>query len=874
VAIDDYFAGLEDEHVRRNYVFTNRAEEQRTLLARIEEVVTGEYDVTTLTNYRRPARNLSVVFGQGGIGKTALLRETGRAFVGDHHSARAVAYIDLNDFSNHNFEIILIKLRSAYAQLISDWPAFDLAFAGYWSRKHPGTDLLHFISHTGFLREDERQVLIDQFTAILDSVLGGSGFISAGYKLTALLTRRIREQKNTRQLRERYQPFALLVDESEPDKALGYLPSLLAYDIKRASDKKLTQLLCLLDTLEYVQLARQDKGSLEDLVSRLVYLMPNVAFLAASRLPLKWSESTKSATLTYGGPERWPDLSLSATGQHQIVGLDPASSDELLRDSLEIDGTSAMPAAVRESIISGSQGLPLYLELSVNWYRELILKGETPSSSQVAQSFPELVFRIMRDLSSAERDLLRASAILEAFSQGILKVVAPTVRGADIERFLDRSFVRQVRSSWLPYSLHDNLRRAIIEHDHLTDDAWTPEEWHARARAAVSWIERQALAIWKRDASEATTAEEEGRRAVAAVLLATVAATEHGISPDRLGELAFTTSRYGYRRIFQSMPAHGARDGKLQRLIAVAHVLGRTELRPSEAYEAIRPYVTLDPSNSYDQFIAAEFAEIAEIIGHYREAERAYASLSRASPEIAYYGRLGLAGNALRDSRLASALAAAPKDATHAFHRAAVNDLLGHIHLHGGEHMKAANFFEAAHQNAVAAGSPVWIARSLRHQALARMWFDPDGALDVIPQAREINDALGDRVGLAQCDVSSGLAWAWKNDLQRARHFLAIVTHHDLDMQAIGQPWMIEVLIAKATGNDAAAGAAAERAFETTRTDASRPAVWLAISALWAGREDLAAFDAIEWYDSVQLARERWLDPLARMRRLFASSSE
>ena len=231
-----------------------------------------------------------------------------------------------------------MKLRSALGKLSGQWSAFDLAFASYWSRKHPGTNLMRFINHAGFLDDDERRALTDQFTAILDVVLGGGGLVSAGYRLSALLKQRIMESWKTRSIRQSYPPFGIILDEPDVDKILGYLPSLLAFDLEEVKKSGAAQALCILDTFEYVQLSRSDRGSVEDLLSRLVYLMPNVAFLVASRIPLKWFEASRAARLTYGGPERWPGLETAGGSQVQMVGLDVTSSDELLRDSLAIDG--------------------------------------------------------------------------------------------------------------------------------------------------------------------------------------------------------------------------------------------------------------------------------------------------------------------------------------------------------------------------------------------------------------------------------------------------------------------------------------------------------------------------------------------------------
>jgi tetratricopeptide (TPR) repeat protein len=232
---------------------------------------------------------------------------------------------------------------------------------------------------------------------------------------------------------------------------------------------------------------------------------------------------------------------------------------------------------------------------------------------------------------------------------------------------------------------------------------------------------------------------------------------------------------------------------------------------------------------------------------------------------MAYYGALGLAGNALRSGRLATAAAVIPEDIGHSFHRTAALDLRGHIHWQGGEHEKAAAYFAEALEQAKLAGAPVWVARTMRHLAVVCSAFEPTRALELIPEARELNESLDEHIGVAQCDVAAALAWAWKADWQRADAALRASMSQGLDRFAIGHPGMIEILMARMAGDDEAVQDAVHRVFVDRPADTGRPHVWLAVSALWAERPDLANFDDVEWYDSAAAARTRWLGLVSRL---------
>src|SRR5690606_11013334 len=137
-----------------------------------------------------------------------------------------------------------------------------------------------------------------------------------------------------------------------PDRMLGYMPVLLAADLERARRKRSALALCVLDTMENVQRLPAERGGLEDLVSRLVYLMPNVVFVAAGRRPLRWHDPAHAVALTYGGERRWPGL--RSGDQLGLGGFDRDSAEAYLTARLTVDGSPAIGREIRERIIAGS----------------------------------------------------------------------------------------------------------------------------------------------------------------------------------------------------------------------------------------------------------------------------------------------------------------------------------------------------------------------------------------------------------------------------------------------------------------------------------------------------------------------------------------
>jgi tetratricopeptide (TPR) repeat protein len=675
-----------------------------------------------------------------------------------------------------------------------------------------------------------------------------------------------RRRSPTLSQRHRHE-YAADLPHGHPDRQITLIraipaTTLLAYDLYELSGSKNVQMLCTLDTLEYIEKPGQERGSLPDLLSRLVYLMPNVAFLSGSRRRSTWADEAGRISLTYGGAEFWPDLVEGGRGQFRISGLADDYAHQLLIESLDLNGKPAIPEHIRQQIVHGAAGLPLHLELSVNWYYDAASRGIDDLSHRVARSFPELVRRIMRDLSPVECDLLRAACLVEAFDEALLADVVPEARRSEIDMFLSRPMIDRTPLSWLPYSLHDSLREAIVEQDRFTDRSWTEEEWRDHATRSTAWLAHQVLPAW--DAGHAGAfAEEAGRQVVAAMLLSANAAVRHGIQPENLGELAFLTSELGFEAAFLSIT-----DGRISsdspsliRLVAAARVHANKELDHVNRYQMLRSLVLFDPTDGYDHFIAAIFGRAADVEGTYDEAQRAYRSIQSSQSFMDSFGKLGVAGSALRSGHLRTALSSVVQVADHPLQVAFRLDLLGHIHIQGGEHEKGAHYFEQALSAARESGSPLWVARALRHVAHARMWFDPEGTLDLMQEATEINLSLNEYTGLAQLEQATALAYAWRQDWAAAEEALAACNARSLDPVSVGHPTMVEMLLSVGQGDRERAQRVADIALADPRARRSpgrRPHVWLAVIALWANRPDVNTFKQIEWYDSSTAARRRF----------------
>jgi tetratricopeptide (TPR) repeat protein len=876
VDLDDYFTFGAGGPYRRNEVFTDREEYTRLLLVRTQDVATERLSTADLLDFGRPAHNVIVMHGQGGIGKTTLVNHFCAELTGSSSpylpKRRVVASFDFADGSNLGFETVVLRVRAALGRLGRPFTAFDTGLSVYWELKHPGVSLTEFVGRSGFLSQEDREQTAQQIAGVVDELLGTVAVVEVGYKMASGLVRRLREAAAVRRIQREFPPFDLILKENDPDRMVGYLPILLAWDIERIRAKQPAVAVCHLDTFEAVQALPREKGLLEDLLARMVYLVPNVLFVVTSRRPLRWHDPVRAVTLTYGGGQRWPRLAGAhgVSDQYALAGLASGYADTFLRERLTVaDGGPAIDEAVRRRIVDASAGSPLYLELSVSQYRSAALRGQPPDPAQFGGPLPELVLRIMRDLSAAERNLLRAAALLAAFDADILHAVLPDVAMATIRRFLTNSFVRHAAGTWPEYRIHQTLRQSINACDEYTDDGWVGAERAERAARAIARVTEIGLAIWRPDDGDTVVSAQRSQSAVAAMLLVLQAAVEHELLPDGLGELTYTLSQLGHWQVLAALPPADGAAPALRRLVEAARLASTAEVDARPRFQRLKALAQMPWEHPYDAYVAYELGSLTQSTGHHAEGDAFFASLEQAGPLLRRAGAWGRAGVALRRSRLADVLAYASPSAGQALDDARTWDLLGHVHLHGGDFARSAELFRRTLDQARAAGAPLWGARAARHLALATMWFDPELAVATLPEARELNQSLGDLIGLAQCDLAAAVAAVGRGDGEQADELLVRAYRLTEESGVVGQLLPVDaiaVLAALATDRPEQARRAAAALAADARADQLAPPVWAAVAGLWLGDDELYDFAAIGWYDSAELARERWMKPLHMLR--------
>jgi hypothetical protein len=493
-------------------IFVDRVPEQKAFDTAVQahraSLRSSGFDVEDVV---APRVNVLVYYGVGGVGKTSLSQALearhGQArpqagsgwpvWNGDYATSVTVR-IDLASEIGFDLERVLLNIRLAVADLGQPMNAFDIAFSRYWEQVHPNESIAEFLRRDGRLSRATQAIrLPDQIAEGLKDVvqaLGGvSSMVSVGGQIAKIVTARTRRAIARRHAVEGCRRLAQMLGAKTDMENLSFYPHLLGWDLAQAARRREHDfhVAVFFDTFE--DLTQGDQRRLEQMLNRLVWLLPNVLFVISSRNRLEWGDSDSAGRFWRGGPVAWPGLSGSAPdlpGQHLVGHLSARDAGLFLRSRLRRDGAAVIPEALRDQIARDSDGYPLYLDLAVARYVQLSADGVQPTSDDFSGGFPALVSRLLRDLGPEERRLARITALLDSFDVPLIAAIADVSSESVAQRLALRAFVAYDAGAPFPYAVH-RLLRAEIRRADSGSDAFTERDWFRYASRAFEELGRR-----------------------------------------------------------------------------------------------------------------------------------------------------------------------------------------------------------------------------------------------------------------------------------------------------------------------------------------------------------------------------------------------
>ncbi len=480
-------AGRGIELPQATKIFTDR-EEPRAAFHKlydrcVEEIGRGEANVHVLTYY-----------GIGGIGKTTLLKKLREELAEQHKGARFV-HFDLR------YQQERIAVMDAIKNLLAEqyrfsFPLYELGCYFYLRKvgANPDAPEIRRLS-------DQSPLLKAAFT-ILDKI----PVVEIGAKVLEALDAGVAGVRSyfanhPKELRD--------IKYMEPEKLYDHLPLLFAQDLNENLKNAKAPLVLFLDTYEQLvnELSAMGDPLLNDLWLRgMTSLVPNAIntlWVIAGREMLRWREIN----------EDWAD----ALEQHNLGNLSPLDSERFLA------GASVEGPDLRAGLYHLTGGTPVYLDLCVDQYHQMLKQGETPRLSSFGTDTRELTERYSRYLDDGQKDLVQMLACLKRWTDEQLEQLAPqvlpnfsysTYEKLKTVSFIDRNAagvytmhqtVCEVLSQQCPLALRQKLGQAMLDtakepeqRPSILDPAYTEELAQKMAAAILGYPDREALCTYYR----------------------------------------------------------------------------------------------------------------------------------------------------------------------------------------------------------------------------------------------------------------------------------------------------------------------------------------------------------------------------------------
>jgi len=369
--------------------FTDRIEPQKIFRQKYTAVKSENVDPVAI-----------IFYGEGGIGKTRLLKELTKKL----SSEKDIACVHY-DFENiFDMRTILLTLKNQLVKQGFDFPLFETGNFFYNIK----------IDNAEVVDAPKIKPALNTTTWLRD-ILSAADFFIPGANALAIVTTKIFDviyqyiNEDKVLLEEMKNVVEVAKNADNPYELYQLLPQLFATDIKNyfnGEQHEKKALVVFLDT--YEKLVNEAVGTYEERArdlwlrgegSDLMSIMPNTLWVIAGRSNLRWG----------GSYTRFP-----VHLEEKISALDKNYAEEFLEKS------DVESPVLREGIFNLTQGSPIFLTLCVDIYEQFKKRwGMEPDISEFGSEREKVAKRILKYIDPSTQDMLKFLCILNSWTDDI-----------------------------------------------------------------------------------------------------------------------------------------------------------------------------------------------------------------------------------------------------------------------------------------------------------------------------------------------------------------------------------------------------------------------------------------------------------------------
>lgn len=382
--------------------------------------------------------NIIAFYGVGGIGKSKLRREICRMHREENEEGISF-YLDLNSADDRNLGMGILKLVDSCDAGI-DFRCFEMAYALYFRKKHPGTSYGR-----------ERELVTDStLVGIGLNIVGifDNGLMGTTAEIVERSIRAIANRTIDKDVKEELKHF----DEYTVAEMEERLPLFFQYDLHSYLEKHpKAKVIIVFDTFEALNenvLERVHRSRNERWVQEIIEYFDSETF-------------PKLLTIIFGREEiEWDDDWQEMISQYQLREFTADYSREYLqRVGIEEEG-------IVKRIMNSSKGYPFLLYLSAETYANIKNAGKEPSIEDFGGSHPKIIERFIYNLDKDTVEVLRLMSVPNYYNNEIFEMLIKAYNVSfpmtEYEQFNKYSFVSYDEKE-SEYHIHDLMRKGILE---------------------------------------------------------------------------------------------------------------------------------------------------------------------------------------------------------------------------------------------------------------------------------------------------------------------------------------------------------------------------------------------------------------------------
>jgi tetratricopeptide (TPR) repeat protein len=383
--------------------------------------------------------SILVYYGVAGIGKTSLRKELPTLLEKHNESNQHTRVIWTSiDFATEQyrqpykfFEIFSSKLHQKYGIKFN---SFDIALATYLKKINPHSPLVKENYSEDSIVRDVLDIC-DEFVPV--------NLIPNVYNLA-------------KSLPERYQKWALKRKEDisklpnlEPTEIYEQLPVYLAHDLTDHLQNTSESAVIFIDTYEALWEKERDKGRFNSRDEWLRKLIENIQkscmWVICGREKLRWEEVN----------EDWKNY----LDQHKIGKLPEKDAFDLLKQC------GITEEDIQKILIESSEGVPYYLELSIDIYRKIKQKKK-PTPGNFAKIPSDIFCRFVKYLDRDEKETLKVLSVPRYWNRELFKILIkkfntgyPATSFSELHRFSFMDIDEEGKCS-----MHQLMRKSLQDY--------------------------------------------------------------------------------------------------------------------------------------------------------------------------------------------------------------------------------------------------------------------------------------------------------------------------------------------------------------------------------------------------------------------------